>query len=264
MTTTTTSALTPSPGQPHSGVIVTGGASGIGLACAEALVAVGRPVALWDLDADKATALARDLAGRYDTPVCGLAIDLTRTDGIAAAVEASRTALGSIGGLVHAAGVSLPVPLDQLTEESWETVLRVNLRALPFVVQAIRADLKAQRGSAIVGIASINATLGNAANPAYSASKGGMLSLIRALADDLGQDGIRINAVSPGQILTPMLQPVVEALPQGQFEQRILLNRLGEPAEIGRAVRFLLSDEASYVTAAELVVDGGNISSQRM
>ena len=131
-------------------------------------------------------------------------------------------------------------------------------------MQAIRADLAAAQGGAVVGIASINATLGNAANPAYSASKGGMLSLVRSLADELAADGVRINAVSPGQIRTPMLQPVLDILPAGTFERRILLGRVGEPAEIARAVRFLLSADASYITAAELVVDGGNISSQRM
>ena len=153
---------------------------------------------------------------------------------------------------------------DELTSDAWDTVLNVNLRALPFIVQAIRADLAAARGGAVVGIASINATLGNAANPAYSASKGGMLSLVRSLADELAADGVRINAVSPGQIRTPMLQPVLDILPAGTFERRILLGRVGEPVEIARAVRFLLSADASYITATELVVDGGNISSQRM
>lgn len=247
----------------ETGAIVTGGASGIGLACAEALAAVGRPVAIWDLDAEKADSVASDIARRYGVAGTGCGIDLTGTVEIAAAAESARRALGQIGGLVHAAGVSTPVPLDQLTVESWEAVLNVNLRALPFIVQAIRGDLRANPGSAVVGIASINATLGNAANPAYSASKGGMLSLVRSLADDLAADGIRINAVSPGQIMTPMLRPVVEILPEGHFERRILLGRLGEPEEVARVVRFLLSAEASYVTAAEFVVDGGNLSSQR-
>lgn len=120
-------------------------------------------------------------------------------------------------------------------------------------------------GSAIVGIASINATLGNAMNPSYSASKGGMLAANRALADDLAADGIRINSVSPGQILTPMIQQAIDHAPglKDSFERRIMLGRLGAPAEVARAVRFLLSDEASYITGAELVVDGGNIPSQR-
>lgn len=90
-----------------------------------------------------------------------------------------------------------------------------------------------------------------------------MLSLVRSLADRLGRDGIRINAVSPGQIRTPMMQPTLDAVGEDKFNHRILLGRLGEPSEIGRVVRFLLSDEASYITASEIVVDGGNISSQR-
>jgi NAD(P)-dependent dehydrogenase (short-subunit alcohol dehydrogenase family) len=124
-------------------------------------------------------------------------------------------------------------------------------------------DLKRQPGSAVVAMASINATLGNAMNPIYSAGKGGVLSLVRSLADRLAQDGIRMNAISPGQIRTPMMQPAMDNLPKGFFEKRILLGRVGEPEEIGRVIRFLLSDEASYITAAEIVVDGGNISSQR-
>jgi NAD(P)-dependent dehydrogenase (short-subunit alcohol dehydrogenase family) len=142
-------------------------------------------------------------------------------------------------------------------------VLDVNLRAMVLLVRALRPDLRASRGSAVVGIASVNATLGNAAIPAYSASKGGVLSLVRSLADDLARDGIRINAVSPGQIRTPMLQPSIDLLPKGSYERRILLGRLGEPDEVASVVRFLLSDEAAYVTAAEFVVDGGNLSSQR-
>ena len=249
---------------PLSGVIVTGGASGIGLASAEALAAAGRPVAIWDLRAADAERVAHDIASRFGVTCIGLGIDLCGTDGIDAAVAATRTALHSIGGLVHAAGVSLAIPLEELDVPQWDTVLNVNLRALPFVVKAIRADLATNAGSAVVGIASINATLGNWMNPAYTASKGGMLSLVRSLADDLGRDGVRVNAVSPGQIRTPMMQPVLDHLSDEAFTKRILLGRIGEPREIAAVVRFLLSDEASYVTAAEIVVDGGNISSQRV
>jgi NAD(P)-dependent dehydrogenase (short-subunit alcohol dehydrogenase family) len=151
-----------------------------------------------------------------------------------------------------------------VTLDVWETGINTHLRPLILLVQQLMPDFTANPGSAIVGIASINATLGNAINPVYSAAKGGMLSMVRSLADRLGPDGIRINCVSPGQILTPLLQPTVDALGDGAFERRILLGRLGRPEEIAHAVRFLLSDEASYITATELVVDGGNVSSQRM
>ncbi len=255
--------MEPSLGSPGTAVVVTGGASGIGLASARALACVGRPVALWDLNAAGCKAGAEALAREHGVATVGVAVDLRDPDAIAPALEQTRAALPPIGGLVHAAGVVATVPVDEITAESWDAVLDVNLRAMVLLVRALRTDLRSSPGSAIVGIASVNATLGNAAIPAYSASKGGVLSLVRSLADDLARDGIRINSVSPGQIRTPMLQPSIDLLPEGSYERRILLGRLGEPDEVASVVRFLLSDEAAYVTAAEIVVDGGNLSSQR-
>ncbi|WP_395407540.1 SDR family NAD(P)-dependent oxidoreductase [Pseudoduganella sp. UC29_106] len=249
---------------PSSAVIVTGGASGIGLACAQALAQAGRPVALWDINASAATEMAAVIEREYKVRAIGVGIDLADASALPAALATSRAALPPIGGLVHAAGIVDMGSIAGLTPEHWDKVMNVNLRPLALLVNALHEDLRASPGAAIVGIASINATLGNAVNPIYSASKGGMLSLVRSLADALGADGIRINAVSPGQILTPMIKPVVDHLPPGAFERRILLSRLGKPEEVGRVARFLLSDEASYITAAEIVVDGGNLSSQRM
>ncbi len=256
--------LTPALGTPGTGVIVTGGASGIGLASARALAAVGRAVALWDINGARATDEAARIAADYGVAALGVAIDLTDLAAYPAAIDVSRAALGTLGGLVHCAGIVDTGSLDGLTEQVWAAGINTHLRPLAMLTKALLPDFKANPGSAVVTIASINATLGHAANPVYSAAKAGMLGMIRSLADRLGTDGIRINAVSPGQILTPMLKPSVDALPPGAFERRILLARLGQAEEIGRSVRFLLSDEASYVTAAELVVDGGNISSQRM
>lgn len=250
---------------PVTPVIVTGAASGIGKACAESLAEVGRPVALWDLDAGKAGAVAELIATEHNVKAIGLAVDVSDIEQINAGVIASREALGPIGGLVHGAGISGVATLEQLTPATWNAVLDINLRALAFIVKASLPDLKSQSGSAVVGIASINATLGNMMNPAYSASKGGILAMSRALADELATHGIRINSVSPGQIETPMLMQGLEAVPEvlEAFKRHILLGRLGESAEVARAVRFLMSAEASYITASELVVDGGNISSQR-
>lgn len=247
----------------QSGVIVTGAASGIGLASAEALAEAGRPVAVWDINAERSVAVAADLGERYGVVTVGVGVDLGAMANIAPALQKTRAALPSIGGLVHAAGISLAVPVEDMTEAQWDAVLNVNLKALPFMVQQMRSLLAAQPGSAVVAIASINATLGNQMNPAYTASKGGMLSLVRSLADDLARDGIRINSVTPGYILTPMMQPVVEHLEPGHFERPVMLGRMGAPREVAAAVRFLLSDDASYITAAELVVDGGTIASQR-
>lgn len=252
----------PALGSPGTAVVVTGGASGIGLASAEALAAVGRSVALWDINGDAAAVAAERIAGSCGVKAIGVQVDLRDPAAIGPALDASRRA-GALGGLVHAAGTVDTASIDGLTVDSWDAGMAVHLRSFAFVTQAIHADLAAQAGSAIVAIASINATLGNAMNPIYSAAKGGMLSLVRSFADRLARDGIRINSVSPGQIMTPMMRPAIEAMPDGFFEKRILLERIGDPIEIGRVVRFLLSDEASYITASEVVVDGGNISSQR-
>lgn len=253
----------PQLNSPQTGVVVTGGASGIGLASARSLAVVGRPVALFDIDGAKAQAAADAIHREFGVAAVGVGVDLRDAAALAPALDHARAALPSIGGLVHAAGTVDMGSLDGITPENWDAGMNVHLRPLALLTQALLPDFRANPGSAVVGIASINATLGNSINPIYSAAKGGMLSLIRSLADRLAMDKVRINAVSPGQILTPMMMPAVQALPPGTFERRILLGRLGMPEEIGKVVRFLLSDEASYITAAELVVDGGNISSQR-
>lgn len=249
---------------PTTSVIVTGGASGIGLACAEAMAAVGRPVAIWDLSAQKSAAAAERIAQACGVPVIGLGVDVSNNQAIGEAMQETRRRLPAIGALVHAAGVVIQAPLEKVTEENWSAVMDVNLRALVFLMQAVLPDLKANPGSAVVGIASMNATLGSGLIPAYTASKGGLLSLVKSLADSLANEGIRINAVSPGAIRTPMLLPEGDDSFVHVFERRAMLGRLGESREIATAVRFLLSDDASYITGTELVVDGGFIPSQRL
>ncbi len=256
--------LAPVLGQPSSGVIITGGASGIGLASARALAAVGRPVALWDINDEKVSEAAAMIGADFGVPAKGQCVDVRDPSRCEEAIADSKRAIGSVGGLVHSAGIVDTGSLEGITERVWADGIDTHLRPLALLVRSLLPDLAANSGSAIVAIASINATLGNAMNPVYSAAKAGMLGLVRSLADRLAMDAIRINAVSPGVVLTPMTKSAVDALPQGSFERRILLERLGHPDEIARAVRFLMSDEASYITATELVVDGGNISSQRM
>jgi NAD(P)-dependent dehydrogenase (short-subunit alcohol dehydrogenase family) len=256
------SDYSPRLGSPTTAVIVTGGASGIGLASAEALAAVGRKVALWDINGAKAEQAAAAIARDHGVQTLAIGVDLRDLQALGPALTESRRALAPIGGLVHAAGTVDSGSLEGVTPETWDSGMNIHLRALILLVQAMMEDFQANPGSAVVAIASINATLGNGYNPIYSAAKGGMLSLVRSLADRLARDKIRINAVSPGMIVTPMMQPTLDLMP-GVFERRILMERIGDPAEIGRVVRFLLSDEASYITAAEIIVDGGNVSSQR-
>lgn len=250
---------------PETPVIVTGGASGIGKASAVALAEVGRPIAIWDLDGVQARATADALSADSGVPAIGLAVDVSDLDQITQSVAATIDELGSIGGLVHAAGIPGITQVEQLTPEMWSQTLDVNLKAEVFIIQSILPQLKANPGSAVVGISSISGKMGSRIHPAYAASKGGLTAVNRSLADDLAQHNIRINTISPGNILTPALVKGIESVP-GQreiFEQHIFLGRLGEAEEVGKAVRFLMSDEASYITATELLVDGGHIYSQR-
>lgn len=243
---------------PTTGVIITGGASGIGRACAEAVAAQGRAVAIWDIAADGAENAAREIAAAHGVATFGLGFDVTKTNELADAVSASRTAVGALGGLVHAAGTVRSQTIGELDDAGWDFVLNVNLRAFPMLVQAMHADLVAAPGAAVVGIASIEGWVGKAAIPAYCASKAGMLGAVRSMADRLGPEGIRVNAICPGFIETAMLAPSLGiAGLRDRFEQSSVLKRVGQPSEIGEPAAFLLSDKASFITGQSIIVDGG-------
>ncbi|WP_449469770.1 SDR family NAD(P)-dependent oxidoreductase [Sphingobium chungangianum] len=254
--------FTPRLGSPGTGVVITGGASGIGLAAAHALAAVGRPVALWDINAEGAAGSASIIESRYGVRAAGFSVDLRNPQAVTPAAIATRAAIGAIGGIVHCAGTAEATGIDGVTPENWDAGLALHVRSIVLMTQAFREDLRASPGSAIVALSSINATLGNGMIPIYSAAKGAVISLVHSMADELAADGVRINAVSPGMIDTPIIAETKAHLP-GHFERRIMLGRYGAPEELGRVIRFLMSDEASYMTGAEIVVDGGNINSQR-
>lgn len=242
---------------PATGVIVTGAASGIGLACAHALAEVGRPVALWDLAGAAARDAAAAITDKYGVAAIGIGLDVTDTPAVEAAVDPTRQALGSIGGLVHAAGIVRAEPVGYLDADKWDAVLDVNLRAEALITQTILADLLGNPGSAVVGISSIEAFIGQAFIPAYCASKAGLLGLTRALAHQLGGGGVRVNAICPGYIDTPMMRGNVPEEVIAQQAAHSIFQRLGTAEEVARAVRFLMSDEASFITGTHLTVDGG-------
>lgn len=243
---------------PDTGVIVTGGGSGIGLATLHALAEAGRPVAAWDVNAGAAAAAADAVAKEHGVAAIGIGLDVRDTAAFAGAIAASRDAMGSIGGFVHAAGIAGPSPVDTLDEDVWDAVQSIHLRSAALLIRDLSADLVANPGSAVVLISSIESQVAHGAIPAYCAAKAGMLGLARSTAAQLGSKGVRANCVCPGFIDTPLFAPAV-ADPNvlKAYQQRIPLGRLGRPEDIARTVRFLLSDDAAYVTAAEFIVDGG-------
>jgi NAD(P)-dependent dehydrogenase (short-subunit alcohol dehydrogenase family) len=245
-------------GTPSTGVLVTGGGSGIGRATAVALAEVGRPVAVWDIDGDGAretAALCRDRG----VVAHEATVDVVDSAAIGAAVEAAVSALGSLGGFVHAAGVSGPATVDEIDDAVWDATMNVNVRAAVMICRQLLGPFRrAGPGSAVVLISSIEGLFGSGILTAYCASKGGVLGVMRSLAERFAMDGFRVNAVCPGAVATPMLEPAF-ALPgfREQLEERTPLGRISTPDEIARPIRFLLSTEASFITGTHLTIDGG-------
>ncbi|MCL5445258.1 MAG: SDR family oxidoreductase [Actinobacteria bacterium] len=244
---------------PGTGVVVTGGASGIGRATCIALAEVGRPVAVWDQDGPGAKKTARYCIDEYGIDASATAIDVTDTAALASAARKSRAAIGPLGGLVNAAGVAGPMPVTLIDEDSWDQVLDVNLRAAAMLTRVMYEFLfEARPGSAIVHISSIEGFFGNNWLAAYSSSKAGLLGLTRSSAHTLGLDKIRVNAVCPGAVDTPLMEPLL-SIPgtREALEGKTPLGRLAQPVDVARVVRFLLSEEAGFITGASVVVDGG-------
>jgi NAD(P)-dependent dehydrogenase (short-subunit alcohol dehydrogenase family) len=244
---------------PGTGVVVTGGGSGIGQATALALAEAGRAVAVWDRDGAAARRVARRCTEEHGVQAVGIKIDVTATSALKGAVRRSRTDVGPIGGLVHAAGIGGPMPLTLIDDDSWDAVLDVNLRAGATLTRALHDSLvEANPGSAIVYVSSIEALTGNAFIPAYCASKAGLLGLTRAACAQLGPEGIRVNSVLPGAVETPLLAPLLE-LPgaRDRLVGATPVGRLAQPEDIAAVIRFLLSDEAAYISGTGVVVDGG-------
>ncbi len=246
-------------GSPSTGVVVTGGASGIGAAIATAMAEVGRPVAIWDRNGDGADQVARACRDTHGVAAHAVALDVTDDAALMAAAVETTQELASVGALVHAAGIVAPAIDDVIDTATWDAVLATHLRAYAFTVSALLPALRqAGPGAAIVGISSIEGLIGHGAIPSYTAAKHGIIGLTRALAHRLGPEGVRVNAVCPGYIETPMLAPAIQdPAAREHLESTVPLRRLGRPADIARVVRFLCSDEAAYLHGAAVVVDGG-------
>jgi NAD(P)-dependent dehydrogenase (short-subunit alcohol dehydrogenase family) len=250
---------------PKTPVIVTGGASGIGRGACLALAEHGRPVAVWDIQAEAAHAVAAECRDRFGVATDVQVVDLADANALATAAQASVAALGGVGALAYCAGVNAwyEGPHD-VGGEGWEHVMGVNLRGAAVLMRLLIPALKsANPGSAIV-LTSSASTLDTSTwrDPAYLSSKMGLIGLARSMARALAADRIRVNVVTPGTTDTPLFRLGLEhaTVSADDIAATIPLGRLGEPLDLGRAIRFLLSDEASFVTGTNLVVDGGRTS----
>jgi glucose 1-dehydrogenase len=237
--------------------IVTGAGGGIGGAIAAELAGAGAAVGLLDLDGAAAEAVAARLRAQGATAVAA-ACDTTDEASIAGALAATRAALGDADILVNNAGILRPGSLADLPIAQWNALMAVNLTGYLACAQAVRPQMLARGGGAIVHIASIAATNPQPRSGAYSPSKAAVAMLSRQIADEWGPDRIRSNVVSPGLIRTPLSESFYQA--PGVLERRSAMvpaGRVGTPKDIADAVTFLASPRAAYVNGAELLVDGG-------
>ena len=242
--------------------LVTGGGNGIGEASAKLFVDEGAQVAIADLNVDGAEKVATEI-NETGAKAFAIGVDVTDDESCASAVDAAVDEFGRVDVLVNSAGVGSRSAMDRTYEERWQFVIDVNLKGTVLMTRHSVEQMKEQGAGAVVNIASIRGLIGYPAfvtdgfNP-YPHSKGGVVNATRDMALGLAKSNIRVNAVCPGFTHTDMTRGTTE---NPEMYDRIValhpIGRFAQPIEIARAVLFLASDEASFVTGACLVVDGG-------
>lgn len=234
-------------------IFITGAASGIGRATADAARRAGAHVVGADIGAPAALA-DLDLA---------FSLDVTNPASLTAAADQIKAEFGRIDGLVTCAGLSVVGTATEMSLEDWQRALDVNLTGTMLSARAVLPHMASAGRGAIVTLSSIYGMTGGTGNLPYNVTKGGVLQLTRSLAADYGSAGIRVNALSPGFIETPMTQGLqVESPVRSAFIDMHLLKRPGRAEEVAKAAIFLLSDDASFITGANIPVDGGFSAAQ--
>jgi NAD(P)-dependent dehydrogenase (short-subunit alcohol dehydrogenase family) len=242
--------------------LVTGGASGIGRAAARVFAREGAAVALADVNVEGGERAAREVeegGGRARF----LRADVSSAAEVEALVQGTVAAFGGLDCAFNNAGVEGAAgPIAESTEENWDRVVEINLKGVWLCMKHEVARMLRQGGGAIVNTSSIMGLVACRDNPAYAATKHGVVGLTRSAALDYARSGIRVNAVCPGYVRTPMLERLFEELPD--LEEPVIarhpLGRLAAPEEIAEAVAWLCSDRASFVTGHIMPVDGGYVA----
>ncbi|WP_077624182.1 SDR family NAD(P)-dependent oxidoreductase [Sediminibacillus massiliensis] len=235
--------------------IVTGGVSGIGEFTVREMVKEGASVLIADINDQLGEELAAELNGE-ETKVVFQHVDVSKETDIEAMVEKAEKEFGQLDIIFSNAGIGALSPSAELSYEDWQKVISINLDGVFLCAKhAIKAMQKTGGGS-VVNCSSILGNVGQAQTAAYTAAKGGVTNLTRALAVEYAKENIRVNAVCPGYIDTPLLEQLDEEM-RNQLISLHPIGRLGKPEEIAKAVVFLASEDASFVTGANLLVDGG-------
>ena len=236
--------------------LITGAASGIGLATAERLLASGWKVAALDRDAKALQSHYRQRGGPSNLLVAPL--DVTDEAAVQSVVTRAGEALGGLDGVVNSAGIAADVPALETPVDLFRKVLDVNVTGTFIVARAAARIMKERGGGAIVNLASVSGVRGSKGRSAYGASKGGVIVLTQVLANDLARHGIRVNAVAPGPVDTPMVKALHTAADRALWARHVPMRRYGRPEEIASVIEFLLDGTRSgYMTGEIVAVDGG-------
>jgi NAD(P)-dependent dehydrogenase (short-subunit alcohol dehydrogenase family) len=236
--------------------LITGGGSGIGLATARRLLASGWKVAIADRD-ERALTDARTALGHADR-VATQPLDVTDEAAATAVVGETIRAFGGLDGVVNCAGVAADIPALDTPIELFRKILDINVVGTFIVARVAARAMKDAGGGAIVNLSSVSGLRGSKGRSAYGASKGAVVTLTQVLTNDLARYGIRVNAVAPGPVDTPMVKALHSAEDRAAWKKYLPMRRYGDPDEIATAIEFLLDGSKSgYITGEILAVDGG-------
>lgn len=236
-------------------VLVTGGAGGIGEVTAKKFLERGAAVELWDMDAEAGNSLVEKWTSEgYD--VNFNVVDVTDNEAVTSAMNRLKEQRGRLDVLINNAGITRDATLKKMSADDWQKVIDVNLSGVFYCGKAAAAIMTEQKSGVILNASSVVGIYGNFGQSNYVATKSGVIGLSKTWARELGRKGIRVNAVAPGFIETPMVQTVPENILE-QLKNQTPLGRLGKPEDIASAYVYLASDEAAFITGTVLQVDGG-------
>ena len=241
--------------------VITGAAAGLGRAVLLAACAQGAGIVAFDRDADAGRAAVAEALALGGSAVF-FEGDVTNEDDIVAAIERSNAEFGAFNIMDNNAGIALEKRLHETSTNEWRAIVEVNLTGGFLGCKHGVIAMRRGGGGSIVNTGSIVSLVGDPNLPAYATTKTGLVGLTRVIAIDYAEDGIRCNIICPGDMLTPMVQRTFDLNPDPVAARRTMeaaypVNRIADPAEVANAVVFLLSDESSFMTGAQLVVDGG-------
>lgn len=244
------------------GVIVTGGASGIGKATAERFLVEGAKVAIIDISEKNGKSALKELRGRGYKPnlVTG---DVTNSTDVKRMVKEAKSALGSIDVLFNNAGILVEGTIEEVSEKDWDRIIAVNVKGVFLMSKEVIPIMLKQKKGVVVNNASCSGLVGDRNAIAYNTSKGAVVLMTKCMALDYARKNIRVNCVCPGEIDTPMFRQEARArgLPVEEYRKQLSechpIGRLGLPEEVANAVAFLASDEAGFIIGAAFSVDGG-------